>query len=206
MFGAKNIFEFFQIGGFAMYFLALCSIIALGVFVERSITYYRNSKLRREILMLELRNAIRENRIENFKNKYGNNNSVFSYLVIKYLDNIKLKDDVLKNLLERTVIEKEEELDRYNSILGTISNVSIYFGLLGTVLGIIKAFESIAISGAGSVSSVIQGVAEALSTTAVGLMIAIPSTIAYNYFTNKVNWFVTEMELIVKELNELDKI
>lgn len=204
MFGAKNIFEFFQIGGFAMYFLAACSIIALGVFIERSITYYRKSRIKRELIMHELKKSIKNKKIESFKEKYHSNTSPFSELIITYLENRELKKEKLKNLMERTILEKEAELDKYNSVLGTISNVSIYFGLLGTVLGIIKAFESIAISGAGSVSSVIKGVAEALSTTAVGLIIAIPSSIAYNYFTERVNSFTTEMELIAMELNELD--
>ncbi|MCX7821161.1 MAG: MotA/TolQ/ExbB proton channel family protein [Brevinematales bacterium] len=204
MFGAKNIIEFFQIGGFAMYFLALCSIIALGVFIERSITYYRKSRIKRELIMHELKKAIKNKKIESFKERYNSSISPLAELTLKYLENKELKKDKLKSLMERTILEKETELDRYNSILGTISNVSIYFGLLGTVLGIIKAFESIAVTGASSVSSVIKGVAEALSTTAVGLMIAIPSSIAYNYFTNKVNSFTTEMELIAMELSELD--
>ncbi len=204
MFGAKNIIEFFHIGGFAMYFLVGCSIIALGVFIERSITYYRKSKIKRDLIMHELRKAIKNKKLDNFKEKYVSSVSPFAELIINYIENRELKKEKLNNLLERIILEKGAELDRYNSILGTISNVSIYFGLLGTVLGIIKAFESIAITGAGSVSSVIKGVAEALSTTAVGLIIAIPTSIAYNFFTNKVNSFTTEMELIAMELNELD--
>jgi biopolymer transport protein ExbB/TolQ len=76
-------------------------------------------------------------------------------------------------------------------------------GLFGTVLGIIRAFHDIAAAGAGGMSIVIGGVAEALVCTATGLFVAIPAVIAFNYFARKVELFTNDMELCASELIDL---
>jgi biopolymer transport protein ExbB/TolQ len=87
--------------------------------------------------------------------------------------------------------------------VATIGNTAVYIGLFGTVLGIIRAFSDIAAAGAGGMSVVIGGVAEALVCTATGLFVAIPAVIAYNYFTKRVERFVTDMELCASEVIDL---
>jgi biopolymer transport protein ExbB/TolQ len=94
-------------------------------------------------------------------------------------------------------------LEQYISIIGTIGNTAVYIGLFGTVLGIIRAFHDIAAAGAGGMSIVIGGVAEALVCTAAGLFVAIPAVIAYNYFIKRVDHFVNDMELCASELIDL---
>jgi len=87
--------------------------------------------------------------------------------------------------------------------VGTIGNIAVYIGLFGTVLGIIRAFHDIAAAGAGGMSIVIGGVAEALVCTATGLFVAIPAVIAFNYFARKVELFTNDMELCASELIDL---
>ena len=70
-------------------------------------------------------------------------------------------------------------------------------------MGIIRAFHDIAAAGAGGMSIVIGGVAEALVCTATGLFVAIPAVVAYNYFTRRVEHFISEMELCASELIDL---
>jgi biopolymer transport protein ExbB/TolQ len=69
------------------------------------------------------------------------------------------------------------------ALLGTIANASPFVGLLGTVIGIIRAFHSIASAKAGGISVVAGGISEALVSTAAGLAVAIPASMMYNYFT-----------------------
>ena len=77
--------------------------------------------------------------------------------------------------------------------LATISTTAPFVGLFGTVIGIINAFRGMAISGSGGLGAVSAGIAEALATTAFGLVVAIPAVWMYNYFLNKVERFNVEM-------------
>ena len=109
----------------------------------------------------------------------------------------------ISNAMERRITIEVSKLERYTGIVGTIGNIAVYIGLFGTVLGIIRAFHDIAAAGAGGMSIVIGGVAEALVCTATGLFVAIPAVVAYNYFTRKVEHFTKDMELCASELIDL---
>jgi biopolymer transport protein ExbB/TolQ len=109
----------------------------------------------------------------------------------------------ISNTMEREITIETTKLERYTEIVGTIGNTAVYIGLFGTVLGIIRAFHDIAVAGAGGMSIVIGGVAEALVCTATGLFVAIPAVIAFNYFTKKVGHFMDDMELCASELTDL---
>ena len=109
----------------------------------------------------------------------------------------------ISNAMEREMTVETTKLERYISVVGTIGNTAVYIGLFGTVLGIIRAFHDIAVAGAGGMSIVIGGVAEALVCTATGLLVAIPAVIIFNYFTRRVEHFVNDMELCASELMDL---
>ena len=87
-------------------------------------------------------------------------------------------------------------------ILGAIANLAPMLGLLGTVLGMIKAFNVISQSGTGNPGLVASGISEALITTAAGLMVGIPTLAAYHFFRGRVDKFVFEMEEISLKLLE----
>jgi len=84
-------------------------------------------------------------------------------------------------------------LKRGVSTLATIASSSPFVGLLGTVVGIINAFKGIASAKSAGLSAVAGGISEALVTTAVGLLVAIPAVWMYNYFSNRVEAFDVEM-------------
>ncbi len=102
--------------------------------------------------------------------------------------------------LEHAVEREMHELEGGVAALGTIASVAPFVGLLGTVIGIIKAFGSMAISGGGGTEVVSGGIAEALVTTACGLLVAIPSVAAYNYSVHKIKSLAKETDLAVYEL------
>ncbi len=78
------------------------------------------------------------------------------------------------------------ELERNLGVLGTLGNNAPFVGLFGTVLGIIKAFADLSRNQTGGASAVMSGISEALVATAVGLMVAIPAVVAYNFFQGRV--------------------
>src|SRR3989339_396660 len=93
------------------------------------------------------------------------------------------------------LLEERLKLERYLGVLGTLGNVAPFIGLFGTVVGIIKAFQDLALAGGGGPAVVARGIAEALVATAAGLVVAIPAVIIYNYFTRKVKSLSGGMEV-----------
>ena len=89
--------------------------------------------------------------------------------------------DTVARALERQAQRETEDLRRGQGLLGTVSSTAPFVGLLGTVLGIVTAFQQMAATGAGGLATVSAGIAEALVTTAIGLLVAIPAVFAFNY-------------------------
>ena len=100
----------------------------------------------------------------------------------------------VKSLLERTAGKELFRLESSLAFLATATTVSPFLGLLGTVWGILKAFLSMGLEGSAGIETVAPGIAEALITTVVGLLVAIPALVAYNYFTTHLKNFANELE------------
>ena len=109
----------------------------------------------------------------------------------------------ISNNMERTLVIETNLLEKHTTIVGTIGSTSVYIGLFGTVLGIIKAFNDISSSGAGGINVVTTGISESLVCTAAGLVVAVPAVMAYNYFMKKIDNFITDMELCASETMDL---
>jgi biopolymer transport protein ExbB/biopolymer transport protein TolQ len=107
----------------------------------------------------------------------------------------------VERAVEREMLITASELKRGLGILATTGSTAPFVGLLGTVMGIVNAFTGMAASGGGgSLASVSAGIAEALITTAFGLIVAIPAVWLYNYFTTKIDFLSVEMTYTSKEL------
>ena len=129
----------------------------------------------------------------------------FSAVVAAGLNAVHLDEKEISEALDREIIIETSDLERRTAIVGTIGSTAVYVGLLGTVWGIIKAFKDIAQVGSSGVHVVIGGISQALVCTAVGLFVAIPAVMAYNYFVKRVNGFVMDMELCASEMVGLIK-
>ncbi|CAN5353236.1 protein TolQ [soil metagenome] len=102
--------------------------------------------------------------------------------------------EVLRLVLEKEEGDERDELTEGILWLAIIATVSPLLGLLGTVLGVMNSFVGVAQTGSSSISAVAPGVAEALITTAAGLVVAIPAAIGYNYFSGRLALFLGELE------------
>jgi biopolymer transport protein ExbB len=102
--------------------------------------------------------------------------------------------------VERNMMIIISELKRGLAVLATVGATAPFVGLLGTTMGIVNAFQGMATSGAGGIGAISAGVAEALITTAFGLLVAIPAVWAYNYFTTKIDNLSVEMTYTSKEM------
>ncbi|MDE2492193.1 MAG: MotA/TolQ/ExbB proton channel family protein [Elusimicrobia bacterium] len=101
----------------------------------------------------------------------------------------------LEELMGSKLKEERMKFERYLAILGTLGNIAPFIGLFGTVVGIIRAFRDLAASGTGGPSVVAAGIAEALVSTAAGLIVAIPAAVLYNYFMGRLKRQTVEMEV-----------
>jgi biopolymer transport protein ExbB/TolQ len=102
--------------------------------------------------------------------------------------------------VERNMLIIISELKRGLAILATVGATAPFVGLLGTTMGIVNAFQGMAVSGAGGLGAISAGISEALITTAFGLAVAIPAVWAYNYFTTKIDNLTVEMTYTSKEM------
>jgi len=102
--------------------------------------------------------------------------------------------------VERNMLLEVTNLKRGLAVLATVGATAPFVGLLGTTMGIVNAFTGMASSGSGGLSAIGAGVAEALITTAFGLIVAIPAVWAFNYFTTKIDNLTAEMTYVSKEM------
>ena len=105
---------------------------------------------------------------------------------------------------EQLIMDESENtirvIEKYGGIISTVATVSPMLGLLGTVTGMMKSFSSLAKQGTSAQEMLAQGITEALITTALGLLVAIPSMIFYNYMVSKVEFYINEVEYIANSL------
>jgi biopolymer transport protein ExbB len=102
--------------------------------------------------------------------------------------------------VEREMLMTIVELKRGLAVLATVGATAPFVGLLGTTMGIVNAFTGMSASGSGGLSAISAGVAEALITTAFGLLVAIPAVWGYNYFQTKIDNMSAEMTYTSKEM------
>jgi len=102
--------------------------------------------------------------------------------------------------VERNMLLEITSLKRGLAVLATVGSTAPFVGLLGTTMGIVNAFTGMAASGSGGLAAIGGGIAEALITTAFGLLVAIPAVWAYNYFTTKIDNLTAEMTYVSKEM------
>lgn len=202
MFEGKTIWEVIHMGGFTMYMLMVASVISLGVFLERMISFQRKTINRREF-MDQVRSDVEKGDIRAAVKFCETLTAPVASVVRVVLLKSGHENKILANTAEREIMIETAGLERNTSVVGTIGNIAVYIGLFGTVLGIVRAFHNMSQIGSGGISVVIAGVAEALICTAAGLSVAIPSVVLYNYFLRRVDRFVIDMQYCASETMDL---
>jgi biopolymer transport protein ExbB len=173
----------FTHGGFLMYPLLLCSVIALTLIIERSIFWAASGIDRDRPLMdrvLEL--SAKENWEEIRKTTQGSKNSVVRVLISGILH----RDYSPVKAMESAAADEIFKMRRFMGVLDTIITIAPLLGILGTVVGIIESFDMLGASGIEDPMAVTGGIAKALITTASGLTIAIVTVFPYNFFNARI--------------------
>lgn len=189
--------------------LFVLSAWSLGVMIDRVLMYNAARKQSR-VFVQQVAGALREGKLDEAisiaeRNKKSHIAKVVATGLSEFQSaSAQVSDEEVieaaKRGLERSVAIVHAELKRGLSGLATIGSTAPFVGLFGTVFGIINAFKGIQNEKATGLSAVAGGISEALLTTALGLLVAVPAVWAYNYFTNKVEAFDVEMDNSSMEL------
>lgn len=174
--------------------LLINSVFMISIVIDRFIFFSRLSLYSKDFKdkILEL---IKNNDFTTAINLCDINKGVVANIVIEGLKN---KEDIENAMLTQSVKEIPK-IEKFISSLSTIATVAPLLGLLGTVLGMIESFSVLSSSGSAS-PLLANGIANALLTTAAGLIIAIPSVVFYNYFVNKSNKQINGIEMLSNEI------
>jgi biopolymer transport protein ExbB len=193
-------------GGPIMGLIIICSVIAFAVFLER-VWYLRGAKIDTGKFMKDISYKVRSNKameaVDMCNSTKGPIARILKAGIIKY---DKPRSDI-KEAIEDSGIHEVPLLEKNIGVLATIAHIAPLLGLLGTVVGMLKAFQVIE----GKATSMVPvnpgdlagGIWEALITTVAGLSIAIPTYVAYNYLVSKVGSFVLDMEKSATDLVNL---
>ncbi len=190
-------------GGWLMIPIFACSLISVSLILERFFSL-RRARAYSKDLMDNIREILKHNRVADATDLCEETGGPLAFI---------LKAGLLKHGRPRGEIREAVEdagllvipsLERYLSVLATIANITPLIGLLGTVVGMTEAFMVIQSHG-GSVTpgDLAGGIGTALLTTVWGLIVAIPTLVAYNYFVTKVDNMVWEMEILSSELLDI---
>ena len=177
--------------------LLISSVMALTIIVDRFI-YFTRIKSSDESLSQKIISLIKDNEIKAAIALCETSKSPLSNIITAGLKNTKIS----KELMQSQANKELPKLERFIAALSTISTVAPLLGLLGTILGMIQSFAVISTVGSGRPSALASGIANALLTTAAGLIIAIPSVVFYNYFVNTVNKRILFMENLSNEISD----
>jgi biopolymer transport protein ExbB len=189
-------------GGFAMYLLLICSIVAIAIVIER-LVFFSTQHGDTKGLLRQLGQRIAADDVDGaIKVCRQNKGMLPRILEFGLLRGEKNRADIT-DALSIALMEHLNALERNLGVIGTIAVIAPFVGLSGTVLGIIKAFNDIALKGNSSPAVVAAGVSEALITTFAGLIVAIVSVIFFNYFKTRIKAYNQEMIVAANQLAEM---
>ena len=180
-------------GGIVMIPLALSSVLALWVILDRAWRLQRRRVLVPEIVSV-LESLRGPSDIGLAQLICDRNPGPFSTIVQAALDHKDRSRDEIRERVEHQGRQEIVHLERGLGLLETIAAIAPLLGLLGTVLGMIEVFDVVAQQGAGQAQELSGGISQALITTATGLSIGIPALVAYNYFVGKAERLVLDIE------------
>jgi biopolymer transport protein ExbB len=190
----RNLYETFQRGGPVMWPILLCSVVGLAFVFERLVALRREVVFPRRLLD-EAAGLVRAGKLAEAAQVCGRDPSPFGRLLSACLGRADASGFEMEAALEEAGSRILYDLRRNGRPLAVIADIAPLLGLMGTVTGMINAFESVARSGAlGRTELLAAGIAEALLTTAFGLAVAIPALVVHTHFRGKADGLVRAME------------
>ena len=188
-------FDLLAAGGWVMPVIVLCSVIALGIFIERSVAL-NPDRIAPPHLLANVWKQLKAGELDAQRLKALRHGSPLGAILAAGLANRSQGREVMKESIQEAAGHVVHDLERYLNTLGTVAAVAPLLGLLGTVVGMIRVFTEITVQGTGNANALAGGISEALITTAAGLVVAIPALVMHRYFTGKIDTIVVGLEQV----------
>lgn len=184
--------------------IGICSILSFTIFIER-LLHLRKSEIDTNTFIINLRKSINNGNIVDAIQTCENTGGTISNIVKSGLTKHNRGKEEIENAMEVSGLIEIAQLEKNAKILSIIAHIAPLIGLLGTVLGFIQAFSEMRMSGLVDISAnrIGEAMEYALVTTAAGLVVAIPSVLAYNYIVSRVEGFVLEIQTTSSEIVDL---
>ena len=186
-------------GGPVMWVILFCAVLAFFIFMLKVMQFHRDEIKVRELLR-GLFNVLKREGIVEALTLCDNTPGPVAKLLSAGIIARQRGDSDIRGAIDDAALEELPKLERHINLLGTLSYILPLLGLLGTVLGLLEAFEAIKASEYFSASDIGAPLAQALLTTAAGLVAAIPCHIGFNYLTSRVESMTLDMEKAALEL------
>ncbi len=194
-------FTLIEAAGWPIWLLIIASLVALTLIVERAL-FLRSSSINPPGLLNEVVGELKVRGVSGQMLAKLSDSSPLGKVFAAGLKNIKNPPQVMKESIEEAGRVAAHDMERYLTTLGTIASISPLLGLFGTVVGMIEIFG--AQNGGGAApAELAHGISVALYNTAFGLIVAVPSMIAYRHFRSSVDSFTIEMEQQAIKLVEI---
>jgi biopolymer transport protein ExbB len=179
--------------------LLVASLLLVAYALERFWYYLRAGRINSRFLV-EVRRLVREGKVQEAIDCCDKHKGLVPEIVKAGLNASHLSRIDAEDSMESYKERSQNLLKARLGVFGTISFIAPLLGLLGTVLGIMRSFHDLALSGSGGPTIIAAGIAEALVTTVAGIAVAVPSAITYNYFTTKVRNLMVRIDTFTSEL------
>ncbi|MFA6025466.1 MAG: MotA/TolQ/ExbB proton channel family protein [Ignavibacteriaceae bacterium] len=198
-----DLLTMFLKGGVIMYPILLCSIIGVAIIIDKFIVLHK-SKVNVAAFMIKLRALLKKHDIAGAIAFCSSEKTPAANIVKRGLKKIRFGHQRVKESLEDAGRQEITKLEKGLSTLATVSGIAPMLGFLGTVTGMVAAFQTIQdLMGAANPSDLAGGIWEALITTVFGLVVGIPALAFYNYFTEKIKKLVADIEVISSDLIDI---
>ena len=194
--------HYLEVGGPILWVLVIISIGAFAVVLERIVFFARNEKNVGSNFRDEILSLVANKKIDEAIALCDTKKSCVASAVKKFLQKAPRGIDVqdYEFILKEITIKETSPYESRLNLLASVISISPMLGLLGTVTGMIRAFTNISKYGTGDAAIVADGIAEALLTTATGLMIAIPVIVVYNYLNRRLEKMENEIDDVVTNI------
>lgn len=193
MFENLTFIEILKTGGVAVYLLSFLSVVSLTVIIDRVFAFRRF-----KASVAESYKTLKSDGVSAVTLSSTPSSALINICAAGQAKRSEGEDSVIRSM-EVTLRNEIENLQSYLGVLGTIGSTAPFIGLFGTVLGIIRAFQSLAIDSPQGVFAVADGISEALVATAAGLFVAIPAVMLYNYFMRRSKRLSLDLERMAIE-------
>jgi len=178
--------DFAQLGAnWVLWLLIALSVISVGVMIDRAL-WLRRRDTDTERFVRELKGAFERGELDRLEAKYTDDAAIAVQVGLRGIAARAQGAEAAAEAMHSERVRWRRTADKNLIVLGTLGNNVPFLGLFGTVLGVINAFQHLAIKAADAEKETLSNIAEALTATAIGLLVAIPAVVAFNFFSRRV--------------------